>query len=285
MKVTIGLPVYNAENYIEDCIISILNQSYTEFKLLIIDDGSTDNSIEIIKKFKDNRIQLIVDGDNKALASRLNQIAELCETKYLVRMDADDIMHKDRIKRQIEILDNNPDIDVLGTNCYTIDDKNKIIGTRYKYSGEKSLKIVNSFIHPTIIAKTTWYLENPYDTKIRRSQDAELWERTREKSVFKSFTEPLLFYREFGGSYYKKYWVNLKSKGVILSNYFRGESKSKFVKYFFSVYIKAAIVTLSYTILSIFNKESLLINLRSVKLKRKDRDNAARYLLEAIDKG
>ena len=282
MKITIGLPVYNAEKYIKECIISILNQSFSDFELLVVDDGSTDRSISLVKEFKDDRIKLIVDGKNLGLPARLNQIAQLCETEYLARMDADDIMHQDRIAQQLHILEKNPDIDVLGSNCYTIDATNQITGTRHKYHGEDTLRNAVGFVHPSIVAKTTWFLNNPYNVKIRRSQDAELWARTRDTSVFKVFTKPLLFYREFGGTYYKKYWTNLRSKGVILGEFVRNVEFVKAVKYFLFTYLKAVLVTVSYTILAAFNMEKLLINLRSTELDMQQKKRANQYLADVL---
>jgi len=269
MEITIGLPVYNAEKYLEECIISILNQSYTSFKLLIIDDGSIDNSIAIINSFSDERIELIVDGQNRGLPYRLNQIASLCKTKYLARMDADDIMHVDRIKQQLETLDKHPEIDVLGTNCYVIDGDNKISGIRYK--DVEHLSKVDEFIHPSIIAQTTWYLDNPYNIELKRSQDAELWSRTRNHSVFFRLNKPLLFYREVGGNYYKKYWTNLKSKRTILLSYQSNKQYIKALSYFFKTYLKAMVVTFSYSIAASLNLEHLLLKTRSHKLSTENK--------------
>jgi glycosyltransferase involved in cell wall biosynthesis len=135
----------------------------------LIDDGSTDNSLSIAKKYlKDNRIKVLSDGLNKGLAYRLNELIDMCETKYLARMDADDIMHTDRIKIQLEILEKNPDIDVLGTNAYSIDENDNIRGVRYRINNECCA--VDSFIHPSVIAKTEWYKQNRYDEKAKRMQ-------------------------------------------------------------------------------------------------------------------
>ena len=121
--ITVAIPFYNAQNFLADSIESVLNQTYKEWQLILIDDGSKDKSLEIAKQYaqNDNRILVISDGDNKNLGSRLNQIAKLAKTRYLARMDADDIMHPQRLQRQFEILENNPNIDVLGTNAYVID--------------------------------------------------------------------------------------------------------------------------------------------------------------------
>ena len=254
--VTIGLPVYNAQLFIKDAIQSILNQTYSNFKLLIIDDGSTDDSIEIIKSFKDNRIELIVDNQNFGLPFRLNQMAQLSKTKYLARMDADDIMHPERIEVQLKILENNSKIDVLGTNVLSIDEYNKIQGIRYNnYSSQ--LLDCQSFVHPTIIAKTEWFINNPYDEKAIRVEDAELWERTKHTSIFKMCTLPLLFYREFGSMYYKKYFKGIPSMLYLVRKRKSFRQIGLTIKYVF--------VGLIYYAYHIFGKENVLIERRNHK--------------------
>ena len=173
--VSIGLPVYNAEKFLRDAIVSILNQSYVHFELIIMDDGSTDKSIDIINSFNDKRIVLYQDGVNKGLPARLNEIANLAKGLYLARMDADDIMHPTRIEKQLQVLKLNNNIDVLGSNAYSIDECNTINGVRYSLGLETQLTRVSSFIHPTVFARTEWFLKNPYATNVLRGQDAELW--------------------------------------------------------------------------------------------------------------
>src|SRR5690625_1371076 len=130
--ITIGLPFFNDSRYLEMAIRSVINQTYQDWVLLLVDDGSSDGSLGIAKTYaeKDSRISVISDGENKKLPYRLNQIAKLTKTPYLARMDADDIMHPERIEKQLGILESNQEIDVLGTNAYSIDSNNEIRGVR-----------------------------------------------------------------------------------------------------------------------------------------------------------
>ena len=130
--VTIGLPFYNAEKYLALAIESVLQQTYTDWELLLLDDGSTDDSLSIAQSYaqKDSRIKVISDGKNKNLATRLNELPSLAQGLYLARMDADDIMHPARIERQLAVLKTHPEIDVLGTNAYIINDENAVACTR-----------------------------------------------------------------------------------------------------------------------------------------------------------
>jgi len=220
----IAIPFYNAEKYFAQAIDSVLNQTFTNFELILIDDGSSDGSLEIAQDYakKDNRIKVYSDGKNKNLAARLNEISSLTQAEYLARMDADDIMHPKKIEKQLDTLLRNPDIDVLGTNVYSIDDIGKVVGIRINPNQDKLIK-VKQFVHPTIIAKTEWFLKNPYNVKAERMEDVELWMRTCDKNNFAILTEPLFYYREFGGCYYKKYLKGLPSLIQVLrfNNYNR----------------------------------------------------------------
>ena len=270
--VTIGLSVYNAEKYLYLAISSVLKQTYVNFEFIIIDDGSTDSSVEIIKSFKDDRILFISDGMNKGLPFRLNQIVELAKGDYVARMDADDIMHPKRIEKQLEILQVNPEIDVLGTNAYSINEHNEVEGIRLAVDLENPVVIdCKSFIHPTIMAKTEWFRNNPYDVQAVRIEDFELWYRTREFSTFKVLTEPLFFYREFGDNYYKKYSLALKSKDYILSKHSKNVDFWK--KYFKDKFIKSKV----YRLFDIFGLEKILINERN-SMKFKKNENYTNFL-------
>lgn len=207
-KVTIAIPFYNSERFLEAAIVSVIDQTHKDWKLLLVDDGSTDTSVEIAKKYVrlDKRISLVADGKNRNLAYRLNQITSLTDTEYLARMDADDVMHPRRIAEQLQVLNVDSTIDVLGTNAFSINEYDEVVGIRLKFEDETRLISVSQFIHPTIIARRSWFQEHPYDPKFARMQDAELWHRSISSSNFKVITEPLFFYREISNTYYKKYW-------------------------------------------------------------------------------
>ena len=259
--VTIGLPFYNAEKYLALAIESVLQQTYTNWELLLLDDGSTDDSLSIAQSYaqKDSRIRVISDGKNKNLATRLNELPSLAQGLYLARMDADDIMHSARIERQLAVLKAHPEIDVLGTNAYIINDENAVTSTRYPLTPKNTLTRVKSFIHPTIIAKKQWFLENPYDTKALRMEDAELWYRTHSKYHFVRLNEPLLFYREVGNNYYKKYFLAQQSKAYIFSKY---PDEGYWKHYFKANFLKGIV----YRIAHIFGMEQWLVNRRNVKI-------------------
>lgn len=262
-EVTIAIPFYNAETYLELAIVSVLSQTFTDFTLLLIDDGSTDSSLKIAQKYLDDkRVKVISDGKNMNLGNRLNQISGLAETEYLARMDADDIMHPQRIEKQLRILKNNPDIDVLGTNAYSIDENNDVVGQRMDFSSD-ALVSVTTFIHPTIIAKTEWFANNLYDVSALRIEDSELWLRTSDRYIFKSTSEPLLFYREIGDQYYKKYFKGFP--GIL---YMLRKHKFSIKHWIFSV--KYFLSSIIYMVFNVFGLEYILVQRRNKRqLKKK----------------
>ena len=206
--VTIGIPFYNASLYLREAIQSVINQSYDNWELLLINDGSTDDSLEIAQEFKDLRIKIFSDGKNLGLIQRLNQIIGLANGIFLARMDSDDIMHIDRISKQVKFLISNPHIDVVGSNYFTIDSQNQILGkipVNGKLNKVKNILKKGGMAHPTIMGKTTWFYNKMYDQKCYRFEDLEIWLRSASFSNLLTLNEELLFYRSVSDSSYTKF--------------------------------------------------------------------------------
>lgn len=198
-KVTVGIPVYNGGKYLKLAIESVLCQTYTDFELIITDDGSNDNSVEIMNSFNDPRIKIVADGENHGLPSRLNQQVQMATGKYFVRMDADDVMFPTRIAEQVEFMKAHSDVDVVGAKSVIIDEQSKVIyqskqGGRAPSTTQDVIE-GRIFIHPTVTGKTEWFRSNPYDESKRRSQDFFLWLQSVEHSKFVLIDKPVLFYR------------------------------------------------------------------------------------------
>ena len=125
--ITVLMTVYNGGRFIEKAIKSVLNQTYTNFKFLIIDNKSIDNTKIIIKSFQDNRIKLIELENNIGQTAALNKGLGLINTKYVARIDADDICLPERIEKQINYLDKNVNVDVLGTWAVQINEDDEVV--------------------------------------------------------------------------------------------------------------------------------------------------------------
>lgn len=200
--ITIGIPIYNAQAYLEDAINSVLAQSFKDFELILIDDGSTDNSLAIAKSFNDHRIRIYADGENKRLPYRLNQIIQLAKYDYIARMDADDLMDVDRLKIQFEYLQSNSDIDLVTTGMYSIGKSNEILGKRIPnnemMSASQILGGLTNLLHASMLAKKEWCLRNLYQVDNALAEDYELWLSAAIKNDLKYHViqEPLYYYRE-----------------------------------------------------------------------------------------
>src|ERR1700752_5362711 len=107
-EISVIIPVYNAEKYIREAVESILHQTYTDFEVLLIDDGSTDNSAKVIAEIKDPRI-VYIKQDNAGMAAALNKGITFCKGKFIARQDADDVAHATRFEKQIKFLTENPE--------------------------------------------------------------------------------------------------------------------------------------------------------------------------------
>lgn len=202
--ISVGIPFYNAQNYLAFAIQSVIAQSYENWELILVDDGSSDNSLRIAQEFahKDGRIKVITDGENKKLPYRLNQLIKESKGEFIARMDADDIMHPDRLKKQIEFLLQYEDIDLVSGSIVSIDNNNNVMGLR----GVNELTLFDNnnpnfpIIHPTVTARKDWFLRNLYSVDYPRAEDFELWCRASSKNDLRIaiLSDILLFYREFG---------------------------------------------------------------------------------------
>ncbi|MGF1685039.1 glycosyltransferase family 2 protein [Photobacterium minamisatsumaniensis] len=200
IKVSVVLPVYNAELYIEAAITSVLNQSFSEFELIVIDDGSTDNSLEIIKSFTDKRIKLI-SRENKGLVSTLNEGVSLSQSNYIARMDADDICHPDRFKVQYDSFQKNKALVLHSSNVRYIDDNGLILGYSNSVISNKAVKIQlrkgNCIFHPSVMfCKKSFYKVGGYNERIPKFfEDYLLWLKLKDVGDFECSYRSLLDYR------------------------------------------------------------------------------------------
>lgn len=129
--VSVLMPVYNGEKYLKEAIDSILNQTFADFEFLIINDGSTDTTEQIILSYEDARIRYAKNETNLKLIATLNKGIKLCKGKYIVRMDADDISALDRIEKQVEFMEKHPDVGLCGTWFERFDETGKKGAAKY----------------------------------------------------------------------------------------------------------------------------------------------------------
>ncbi|MHB8170330.1 MAG: glycosyltransferase family 2 protein [Thermincolia bacterium] len=197
-KVTVLMPVYNGEKYLGQAIESILAQTFTDLELLIINDGSTDGSKEIIESYEDSRIRLVNNEGNLKLIATLNKGFELAQGEYIARMDCDDISLPDRLAKQVAFMEAHPQVGVCGTWAHKIDSSGKIVGKLKRPAGNKLEKFLwcpSPIIHPTAIIRNTVFKTLRYDQAYRDAEDYELWLRVSKVTKLYNLKEYLLLYR------------------------------------------------------------------------------------------
>ncbi|WP_434794207.1 Putative glycosyltransferase EpsE [Terrisporobacter petrolearius] len=223
-KVSIVMGIYNCESTVKESINSIINQTYDDWELIMCDDCSRDNTYKVAKKYAErypDKIKLLKNENNMTLAPTLNKCMEYVTGEYIARQDGDDISDKNRIEKQVEFLEKNNDMSIVGTNMVSFDENG--------YHGVHSLgKILDRdyylkrgviFFHATILIRTEVMKKlNGYSTKwyAVQAEDYELWSRFI-KEGFKGYNlqENLYYVRENRDTYKRKN-IKRRLRGLVL---------------------------------------------------------------------
>lgn len=284
MKVTIAIPFYNAEPYLKLAITSVLNQSFQDFELILIDDGSTDNSLEIARRFENDKVIVLSDSKNKGLPTRLNEIVDLANGDYIARMDADDFISKDRLQKQYDFLEKNTDVDIVSTGVCSIDNNNKVIAYRLprkvkslNFNIHDGINGATDIAHATIMARKSWCCRNRYNESARLMEDYQLWiEAIANKDLNVGFiNEPLYFYREESSINYKKLIKAYRNQKLLIAEDFLDQISSKA---YYSFVLK---INIKIFITMLFNKVGLLNTLLIIRNRNTPQDSSLLNKLQA----
>jgi glycosyltransferase involved in cell wall biosynthesis len=198
--VSIALSMHNAAATIESAIRSLLAQSFVDWELIVLDDGSSDRSVELVQAFADDRIQVHSDGRQVGLATRLNQAIDLAHGRYIARMDADDVAYPERLARQVEFLEAHADVDVLGAGMMVFEGDGTPVGVFPSRATHEEIcaRPYSGFYlpHPSWIGKREWFKRWRYDPACRKAQDQDLLLRAYSTSRFAALPELLVGYRQ-----------------------------------------------------------------------------------------
>ena len=183
IKISVIMSVYNGEEYLNEAIDSVLNQSFKDFELIVINDCSTDKTEEILRQYEssDPRVRVHTNEQNLRLPSSLNKAISLAEGEYIARMDADDICLPNRLEKQYAFMQSHQDVTLSSCRFMTL--KNGVIasggcgGKTDNESIKALLLVTNPILHPGIIAKTDVIRELGYDKNFTCTEDMELWSR------------------------------------------------------------------------------------------------------------
>lgn len=193
--VSVILPVYNCELYIYDAVQSILNQSFTNFELIIIDDCSTDATVAIINSFKDSRIRLIVKEKNSGYTDSLNYAISICKGEFIARMDGDDISLPERFQKQVDFLNANKDVIMCGTGIQIMDSDKLLFHPSSHDAIKVKLCFSNAFFHPTVMFRKDVFAHFHYNKEFEPAEDYDLWAQLVFKGKVMNIDEVLLKYR------------------------------------------------------------------------------------------
>ena len=201
-SVTVLMPVFNAERFVAAAIDSVLAQTFREFEFLIVDDGSSDRSGEIVRSYRDPRIRFVSLGRNQGLSAALNRGMAEAQGDWIARQDADDVSSPDRLARQMAAVTERPDLAILGCQALAIDEQGRALPPVNRSVDEVSIRwyslLDNPFIHSTVVVRRRVIWEefggfnpafDPY------SQDFELWGRVMARHPVLNLADRLLTYR------------------------------------------------------------------------------------------
>ena len=185
---------------IEAVLRSLLAQTYSDWELLLIDDGSSDDGLARARRCCDSRIKIFTGGGRQGLAARLNQAIGLASGRYLARVDADDIVYPDRFARQVAFLDAHSEVDLLGAGMMVFADDGRPAGVYRAPASHEAIcaRPLSGFYlpHPTWMGRIEWFRKWGYDPLCRKAQDQDLLLRAWRSSRYAALAEPLVGYRQ-----------------------------------------------------------------------------------------
>ena len=196
-KITVLMPAYNAGKYIREAITSVLEQTYRNFELLIVNDGSTDDTISIVLSFKDPRI-VLVDQDHHGVAQALNTGLRLADTYYVARFDADDICKPERLEKQFNFLEDHPDYILVGSDAeYILEHGDFLFSFKcIAHSNEevqRNMYVYCPFIHSSVMYKKDEVIKaGGYNAHAHHFEDYLLWTGLAKIGKMQNLREPLI---------------------------------------------------------------------------------------------
>jgi len=195
---SVVLPIWNGQNFIADAISSVLLQSFKDFELLVLDDGSDDSSVEICQQFTDPRIRVISHPGRQGIVKTLNRGIAISAGKYIARIDGDDLAVNSRFEKQVQFLEEHSDYGLVGSWMETFGERK----TTWKYpTGDTAIRLAmlfnNPFGHPSVMFRRDWDHGEPgyYDEAFAYAEDFEYWVRISALWKCENLPEALTLYR------------------------------------------------------------------------------------------
>ncbi len=199
-SISVVLPCHNAEPYIREAVSSILAQSFSDFELIIVDDGSTDESPALVRQFSDSRIRLVENEVRLGIARTRNRGLDEARGKYIAVLDADDISHPLRLEKQVRFLDRNPDFGMVGSWIQTIDQHSARLPEKWKLGARPAaipsiLLFKNYFCHSAVMMRRLAIPSEGYDPGLSIGEDHDLWIKITRRWKARNLPQYLTSYR------------------------------------------------------------------------------------------
>jgi len=260
--ISVLMSAFNAEKYIEETIDSVLNQSFKNFEFIIINDGSTDTTEKKILSYKDSRIRFFNNKKNIGLTKSLNRGLKIAKAKYVARIDADDLLTKDYLKKKLEFFKKNKDIAIIGSWVEVIDQNSKKIKI-IKYNLDPviikwSMILKNQIAHSSaFFVKDIIIKEGAYKEIYRYSQDFDLWFSVSRKNRIINIPQPIVKYRVHKNSISLDFKKSKKQRKIIKEIIFNN------INYYFKIDKK------DFEIFILAWKNSKILNFKSfIKIRK-----------------
>ncbi|MDR1544610.1 MAG: glycosyltransferase [Prevotellaceae bacterium] len=197
--VSVNIPVKNGKKYLKQCIESVLNQTFSDFELLIVNDGSTDETANIVRSFSDKRIRFFENETCKGIAFTRNFAVELSRGKYIAVFDCDDVMLPEKLQKQVDFLKKNPDFALVGSSIEKIDKKGVVIGKQIYKLPENLIKsqlfFDNYFAQPSMLIRREVFEKFRYNPQFMMASDYAFWSQIAENHKVANLKEILIKYR------------------------------------------------------------------------------------------
>ena len=258
--ISVIMPVYNTPcEYLVEAVQSVLNQTYKNFELIIIDDGSDTKTKAVLKSFNDRRIVILTNEKNMGLVYTRNRGLEVAMGEYIACMDSDDISLPARFKKQIEFLENNLDVGVLGTSfsIFQKREEDNFPPTDDESIRKSLISGVSPIANPTVMMRASAIQGVKYNNDYPFAEDLAFWIELMDKTKFANLPEILLKYRWFGGNVSKKHTVqaSLDTQKIMFLNFqkFCGKNTSKQLEILEKIKAKKTISGAEYKLLFEFS--------------------------------
>ncbi|TAE00957.1 MAG: glycosyltransferase [Bacteroidetes bacterium] len=217
--ITVCMLVFNGEKYLESAIKSILNQSFQDFELLILDDGSTDRSAQIVREIDSPKIRFLQNARNQGLALAKHRALQEANRKYFAILDCDDWAYPNRLKEQVNFLEQHPKVAAVGSWVEVIDGENNVKNTWNLPTKSEEIKVKmlfrNCFAHPSMMIRREIFNEFSYRNEYPPAEDYDLWSRILQKYEMANLPKILIKYRVHGNN------ISQTKKELLLENHYK----------------------------------------------------------------